>query len=208
MVSVRTPRSGVRRARKVLVIYAHPYSESLIGAARTALCEGLADAGHEVRVTDLYESAFNPVMSATERREHRFPGVSADLTSHAEDLRWCDTLALVYPTWWSAQPAIMKGWIDRVWTSGVAWELPEGANRLQPLLTNVTRIIVISSHGSPKWVNALQGESGKRIALRSLRVLCNWKCRTSWWAMYGVDSAKPDATSAFIAKIRRRASRM
>lgn len=193
---------------RVLVVYAHPYKDSLMGAAKDALCEGLNAAGHAVRVTDLYEIGFNPVMSATERREHRFPGVSEELAPHAEDLRWCDTLALVYPTWWSAQPAIMKGWCDRVWTSGVAWELPEGANRLKPLLTNITRIIVVTSHRSPKWINALQGEAGKRIALRSLRVLCKWRCRTSWWAIYGVDTAPHDATSAFISRIRRRASRI
>ena len=194
--------------RRVLVVYAHPYPDSLIGAAHTALCEGFTAAGHEVRVTDLYGLNFDPAMSAIERREHRFPGVSEDLASHAEDLRWCDTLALVYPTWWSAQPAILKGWIDRVWTSGVAWELPEGANRLKPLLTNITRIIVVTSHGSPKWVNALQGEAGKRIALRSIRVLCNWRCRTSWWAIYGVDCASREKTASYIASIRRRAARL
>jgi putative NADPH-quinone reductase len=102
----------------------------------------------------------------------------------------------------------LKGWIDRVWTSGVAWELHEGANLFKPLLTNITRIIVVTSHGSPKWINALQGEAGKRIALRSIRVLCNWRCRTSWWAIYGVDTATHKATSAFISRIRRRASRI
>jgi NAD(P)H dehydrogenase (quinone) len=194
--------------RRVLVVYAHPCHDSLIGAAHTALCEGLTQAGHEVRVTDLYALNFDPAMSASERREHRLPGVSEALASHALDLQWCDTLALVYPTWWSAQPAILKGWIDRVWTSGVAWELPEGANRLKPLLTNITRIIVVTSHGSPKWINAFQGEAGKRISLRSIRVLCNWRCRTSWWAAYGVDSATHDKITAYLASIRRRAARV
>jgi NAD(P)H dehydrogenase (quinone) len=194
--------------RRVLVMYAHPYRDSLIGAARDALCDGLSAAGHEVRVTDLYEQNFDPVMSATERREHKLPGVSEELQPYSQDLQWCNTLALVYPTWWSAQPAILKGWIDRVWTSGVAWELPEGANRLKPLLTNITRIIVVTSHGSPKRINALQGEAGKRIALRSIRVLCHWRCRTSWWAIYGVDTASPAKTARFVARIGRRATRV
>jgi NAD(P)H dehydrogenase (quinone) len=68
----RRDRAG--RARRVLVVYAHPYPDSLIGSARDALCDGLRAAGHEVRVTDLYGIGFDPVMSATERREHRFPG--------------------------------------------------------------------------------------------------------------------------------------
>lgn len=194
--------------RRVLVVSAHPLTEALIPAAREAFVEGLRAAGHEVRLTDLYAEGFNPVMSAAERRTHRDPGVSPDLERHVEDLRWCDTLALVYPTWWSAQPAIMKGWIDRVWTSGVAWELPEGANRLRPLLGNITRLVVITSHGSPKRINMLQGEAGKRIALRSIRVLCNWRCRTSWWALYGVDTASPATTARFVQGVRQRASRL
>lgn len=195
-------------SRRVLVVYAHPLTESLIAAARDALIDGLRTAGHEVRLTDLYAEGFDPVMSATERRTHRDPGVGPDLQRHAEDLRWCDTLALVYPTWWSAQPAIMKGWIDRVWTSGVAWELPEGADRLRPLLGNITRLVVVTSHGSPKRINMLQGEAGKRIALRSIRVLCNWRCRTSWWALYGVDTASPTTTARFVERVRTRATRL
>ncbi len=193
-----------RPPRRVLVIYAHPYPDSLIGAAQSSFVDELTSAGHMVRVTDLYALKFDPVMSAIERRDHRLPGAPEQLETHAEDLRWCDTLALIYPTWWSGQPAILKGWIDRVWTSGVAWELPEGANRLRPLLTNITRIIVITSHGSRKWTNALQGEAGKRTALRSIRVLCHWRCRTSWWAIYGVDSASAMKTATFLASLRRR----
>jgi NAD(P)H dehydrogenase (quinone) len=198
-------RSRLRPRRRVLIVYAHPYPDSLIGGAQVALVEELTASGHAVRVTDLYALNFDPVMSATERTNHRSPEVPESLVTHADDVRWCNTLILVYPTWWSAQPAILKGWIDRVWTSGVAWELPEGANRLRPLLTNITRIIVVTSHGSPKWTNALQGEAGKRTALRSIRVLCHWRCRTSWWAMYGVDSASAARTTKFVASIRRRA---
>jgi NAD(P)H dehydrogenase (quinone) len=200
--------SRLRSRRRVLVVYAHPYADSLIGAAHLALVEGLTAAGHSLRITDLYALNFDPVMSATERRDHRLPEIPPPLVTHAEDLKWCNTLVLVYPTWWSAQPAILKGWIDRVWTSGVAWELPEGANRLRPLLTNITRLVVVTSHGSPKWTNALQGEAGKRTALRSIRVLCHWRCRTSWWAIYGVDSASSTKTAKFVSSIRRRAKRL
>jgi hypothetical protein len=59
------------------------------------------------------------------------PGTDPSIASYADDLQWCDTLVLVYPTWWSGQPAMLKGWIDRVWVNGVAWTLPDGANRLR-----------------------------------------------------------------------------
>ena len=67
-----------------------------------------------------------PAMSADERRTHKEPGVAPELQRYADDLAWAEALVLVYPTWWSGQPAMLKGWIDRVWVAGVAWELRDG----------------------------------------------------------------------------------
>ncbi len=117
------------------------------------------------------------------------PGVAPALQRYADDLRWCETLVLVYPTWWSGQPAMLKGWIDRVWANGVAWTLPAGSSRIRPLLCNVRRIVVVTTHGSSKLVNSLQGEGGKRVVTRALRSLCSRRCRTTWVAMYGVDTS-------------------
>ena len=100
---------------RTLVIYCHPNPGSLVAAARDRVLAGLRTAGHEVRLTDLYADGFRPELSADERRAHREPGVAPELDRHADDLRWAEALVLVYPTWWSGQPAMLKGWIDRVW---------------------------------------------------------------------------------------------
>ena len=131
------------------------------------------------------------------------PANKPDIAPYADDLRWCDTLILVYPTWYSAQPAMLKGWMDRVWVRGVAYELPEGGNRIRPLLHNIRRIVVVTTHGSAKWVNAVQGEGGKRVAFRSLRVLCSRRCRTTWLALYGADTAGADRRVAFLDRVER-----
>ena len=57
---------------------------------------------------------------------HLEPGADPAVAHHADDLQWCQRLVLVYPTWWSGQPAMMKGWIDRVWVRDVALDLPAG----------------------------------------------------------------------------------
>jgi putative NADPH-quinone reductase len=103
---------------------------------------------------------------------------------------------------------MLKGWIDRVWVNGVAWELPEGANRLRPLLSNVRRIVVVTTHGSSKLVNALEGESGKRTVTRSLRTMCHPLTRTNWLALYGVDAASADRRGAFLDRVERRLARL
>jgi NAD(P)H dehydrogenase (quinone) len=188
---------------RVLVIYCHPDPGSFITAARDRALAGLAAAAHDVRHTDLYGEGFQPEMTATERRTHAEAGVAVDLRRYADDLQWAEALVLVYPTWWSAQPAVLKGWIDRVWVAGVAWELPEGKTVLRPLLTDVRRIVVVTTHGSSKLINALQGEAGKRIVTRSIRTMCSKRTRTTWCALYGVDGSTLERRTKFLDKVER-----
>lgn len=191
-----------------LVVYCHPADDSFGAACRDAVLAGLARVRDTVRLTDLYAEGFDPVLSAAEHALHLAdPSTKPGIADHADNLRWCESLVLVYPTWWSGQPAMLKGWIDRVWVKGVAWTLPEGADRVRPLLGNIRRITVVTTHGSSKFVNALEGETGKRIANRSLRVLCSRLCRTRWIAFYGIDASTPEARRVFLDRVRRRLAR-
>jgi putative NADPH-quinone reductase len=192
----------------VLVVYSHPDPASFVAAARDRVLAALDRDGHVVRLTDLYAEGFDPCFDAHDRRTHLEPGTAPALQRHADDLRWCEALVLVYPTWWSGQPAMLKGWIDRVWANGVAWTLPAGSNRLRPLLANVRRIVVVTTHGSSKVVNALQGESGKRVATRAMRTLCSRRCRTKWVAMYGVDRSTIEDRTAFLDRVERRLGKL
>lgn len=191
---------------RVLVVHCHPDPESLVAAAKDRVLVGLARAEHEVRFTDLYAEGFEPRMSSEERRTHAEPGVAPALQRYADDLAWAEALVLVYPTWWSGQPAMLKGWIDRVWVSGVAWELPDGANILRPLLTNIRRIVVVTTHGSPKYMNALEGETGKRVAFRAIRAMCSKRTRTTWCAIYGLDRADAAKRRAWLDRVERLAA--
>lgn len=184
--------------KRVLVIHCHPLNTGFIPEALARVRSGLETSGAEVRLHDLYAEQFVPELSAEEHRTHVQPGVGDDLAEHAADLIWCDTLILVYPTWWSGQPAMLKGWIDRVWASGVAWELPDGADRLQPRLHNIRRIVAVTSHGSAKHINMLQGEGGKRTLFRSLRAMCHPLTRCHWLAYYGIDAGHTDRQDRFL----------
>ena len=188
---------------RVLVVYCHPNPESLVAAARDRTLAGLANAGHDVRLNDLYAEGFEPAMSADERRTHKEPGVAPELERYVDDLAWAEALVLVYPTWWGAQPAMLKGWIDRVWVAGVAWSLSDGDRMPKPLLRGIRRIAVVTTHGSPKWINAVQGESGKRVVIRSIRAMCARRVRTTWCALYGIDSSNEDDRTEFLDRVER-----
>jgi putative NADPH-quinone reductase len=188
---------------RVLVVYCHPNPESLAAAARDRALAGLAAGGHDVRLNDLYADGFEPAFSADERRRHLEPGAAGDVARYVDDLRWAQALVLVYPTWWSGQPAMLKGWIDRVWVNGVAWDLPEHGNVIKPLLTNIERIVAVTTHGNSKFVNALEGEGGKRTVTRALRSMCRRRTRTTWCAIYGLDRADETDRHAFLDRVER-----
>jgi NAD(P)H dehydrogenase (quinone) len=198
---------------KVLVVLAHPSQESFVSFLSSEVIAELGSGGHEVRHHDLWAENFNPLFTPYERLNHVGDVAEKlqhlpELRQHIEDLQWCDTLVLVYPTWWSGQPAMLKGWFDRVLMNGVAWVLPEGAARIRPLLTNVRRLVVVTTHGSSKLVNALEGESGKRTVFRSVRLMLHRRVRCEWIAMYGVDNATLKQREKFSSHVRRRVRRL
>lgn len=198
---------------KVLVVLAHPSQESFVSFLSSEVIVQLKTGGHEIRHHDLWAEDFSPVFTPYERLNHVGDVAEKlralpELQQHIEDLQWCEALVLVYPTWWSGQPAMLKGWFDRVLMNGVAWVLPEGAARIRPLLTNVRHLIVVTTHGSGKFVNALEGESGKRTVFRSVRLMLHRRVRCEWIAMYGIDNATPLQRQKFSGRVRRRISRV
>lgn len=195
--------------RNVLLVHAHPNPDSFNHAVRRAVEKGLASNGASVRVRDLYAESFDARLTLSERRMHLdAPSSKPHLQSYFDDLTWCDSIVFVHPTWWGAQPAILKGWIDRVWVHGVAWELPEGARRLKPSLHNVRRLVTVTTHGSSRFVNALQGTPGRTTVSRSLRALCHPLCRTNWVSLYRFDTATESDKSAYLERVTKKVTRL
>ena len=194
---------------KILLVFAHPNPASFSGALRDIVLSCAEKTSCELRQHDLYDTGFSAALSANEWALHRSPpDTKQHLAEYFADLQWCDTLVFVYPTWWSGQPAIAKAWLDRVLAKDVAWTFPDGASRIYGNLKNVKRIVAITTHGSSKWVNAIEGEAGKRTLSRGLRVLCSWRCRFTWLAMYAVDNSTRYERNKFTQQVERRLMRM
>jgi NAD(P)H dehydrogenase (quinone) len=186
--------------KRFLVVRAHPFETSLVNSAGDRGVAALRRSGHEVREINLHTDKFVPTPSAEEWRNRR-EGIPADLEHYADALRWATDLVLVYPTWFGSQPAILKGWFDRVWVEGVAYELPHGTASAKGILKNIKSIWVITTHGSSKLMNCVQGEGGKHFIERSLRFICSVRCRVKWIAFYGNDSATPGDRTEFLQRV-------
>ena len=122
---------------KVFIVYAHPEPLSFGHALLERSVATLREQGHEVQVSDLYAMQFNPVASAADFSERRFPEhlqydreqkqasqkhtFAPDIQAEIDKLLWCELLILQFPLWWFSVPAILKGWLDRVFANGVAY---------------------------------------------------------------------------------------
>ena len=193
---------------KTYVVYCHPTPESLTSAVRDRAVAALLADGHQVRVADLYADEFEPTMSLDERLTHQEPQHRPELTDYCDSLRWCDALVFIYPTWWSGEPAMLTGWLDRVLVRGIAWDLSRNGKRVTGQLTNIRRVVTITTHGSSKFLNIVEGQSGRRVIGRAVRVLCHRFARTTWLAMYNVDRASDADRTAFLDRVERRMHRL
>lgn len=194
---------------RVLVVYAHPDPESFAARLRDTVVGTLERCGHDVDLVDLHVEGFDPVLRAEAWADQRLGlGPRPEVAGHVDRLLAAEALVLVHPTWWSGQPAILKGWFDRVWAEGVAYSRSPGRGRLHSHLRGLRRLVVVTTHGSPRRVNLLQGESGRHLAMRSLRRFAHPLARFRWVALYGMDEDEPARREAFVARVAREMTRL
>ena len=119
---------------KVLIVYWHPEPQSFNHALFQTAVETLEAAGHEVKTSDLHAMQFDPVSSRKsfttvhdadyfkpqleERYASEQNGFAPDVLSEIEKLEWCDLMIWQFPLWWFGVPAVLKGWVDRVFVMG------------------------------------------------------------------------------------------
>ncbi len=101
----------------VLIIYAHPNPNSFNAALRDLAVRALSQAGHSILLSDLYAMRFNPVLTTKE-----LLGDLSDIQAEMDKVRRADLLLFQFPDWWYGMPAIMKGWIERVFAYGFAYD--------------------------------------------------------------------------------------
>ena len=131
---------------KHLVVYAHPSSESFNHAILETTVETLEKKGHEVNVRDLNAMNFQPVLTLDDLSAMRNGQTPWDIRQEQEYVWQSDTIILIYPIWWTGLPAIIKGYIDRVFAYGFAYVY--GANGIDQLLTG-KKGMIINTHGTP-----------------------------------------------------------
>ncbi len=130
---------------KILLVYAHPEPLSLNGSIKNFAVERLEAAGHTVQVSDLYAMKWKPALDADDSLDgaasERFDAAldsrrafdggrqSEDIALEQQKLLWADTVILQFPMWWFSMPAILKGWVERVYAYGFAYGVGEHSDQ-------------------------------------------------------------------------------
>jgi NAD(P)H dehydrogenase (quinone) len=129
----------------VLIVYAHPEPRSLNGSLNSFTIDRLRQRGHDVRVSDLYAMRWKPTADADDfpardrgrrldlmadsKQAYESGTQASDVAAQQADLRWADAVIFQFPLWWFSMPAILKGWVDRVYARGFAYGVGEHSDR-------------------------------------------------------------------------------
>ncbi len=189
---------------RVLHLYCHPLPESFHGAQRAAVGRGLAHAGHEVDLLDLYAEGFDPVLGAEERRGyHDVARNRRGLERHVERLQAAEALVVQFPTWCFGPPAMLKGFFDRLFLPGVAFDLSE-PERVRPLLGNIGKIAGVVTYGRPRLAAWYMGDPPRRLVTRYVRWFARPGAPVAFHALYHLNVADGRARAAFLERVERR----
>jgi NAD(P)H dehydrogenase (quinone) len=136
-----------RKTMKYLVIYTHPNPKSFCKAVREAIVEELRKAGREVGIRDLYAQKFDPLLKEADFDALQKGAGLPDVKAEQDAIRAADMLVFVFPLWWVGMPAMLKGYIDRVFSEGFAYKITE--NDIMGLLKN-KKVLLVTTTGAPQ----------------------------------------------------------
>ncbi len=182
-----------------LVLAAHPVPDSFNQALHAATVDALKSRGWSVDDCDLYAERFNPVMSETERRNyHEVPDNTGPVQGYVERLRAADALVMVFPVWNFGYPAMLKGFLDRVFLPGVSFRLEEG--QVVPNLTGIRRLAAVTTYGGTRTRAMLCGDPPRKCVTRAVWHVCRPRT-TKYLALYDMNRASDERRRRFLTHV-------
>jgi putative NADPH-quinone reductase len=188
---------------RILVVSCHPLKDSLNRNLVETVLAKLSQSGAHFTHRELYDAGFDPRLRSHERGSYyQGPFDGQALEDEIAELTEADHLILIFPTWWFNLPAILKGWFDRVWAPGITFDHASDLGPIKPRLTGLKSTLIITTLGSPAWVDWLwMGRPVKRILQRSLFKVCAPQARFSYLCLYKAEDVSPTRLGKFKQEI-------
>lgn len=190
---------------RVLVLFAHPCAESFSTALKTVVVETLVSRGWQVDLCDLYAERFDPVLTAEGRRGYHDAATNTQaVQGYVDRLRAAEALVFVFPVWNFGFPAILKGFIDRVFLPGVSFRLENGL--VAPALTNIRKMAAVTTYGATKWRAILASDPPRHVVKRALWFVARPdKCR--YLALHDMNRATDMQRRRYLVTVQREMER-
>lgn len=188
-----------------LVVTTHPLNNSLCKQLTDRVVNKLNGMGHKVVIEDLYAEKFEPALTVVERESYYSGSYdSRDVFEQTRRLVEAEGLVLLFPTWWFSFPAMLKGWFDRVWGPGIAYDHDSDFGPIKPRLDKLRKVLMITSLGAPWWVDRLiMRQPVKRVFKVALLGACTRKSKLKYLSIYNSEKLNEKRIAQFIGKIEK-----
>ena len=189
----------------ILLVLAHPLPESYAASVARTACETHETSGHTVDLLDLYAEDFDPRLSKAERGGYfDVPYDTSAVSGIVARLKAADGLILVFPQWWFNFPAILKGFIDRVFAPDVAFAHDAAGGRIVPQLTNIKLLYALTTTGSPWWlVHVYMGNPVRRLLKRGIANFCAKQVKFRMLSLHDMDRATDAKRKTHLERVRK-----
>jgi NAD(P)H dehydrogenase (quinone) len=144
--------------KRILVLLGHPDIESFCGELAETYGKTARASGHEVRFLRLGELEFDPILHQGYKKATQ--ALEPDLVIAQEAITWAQHLVFVYPIWWGGMPALLKGFIDRVFLPAFAYKYRRGSSLWDKLLEGRSADLLVTMDAPPwyfRWVQRMPG---------------------------------------------------
>jgi putative NADPH-quinone reductase len=190
---------------RALVLFAHPCPESFSATLHAQVVAKLGEGGWEVDDCDLHAERFSPVLTEAERRGyHEEPANVGPVAGYVERLRAADAMVMVFPVWNFGYPAILKGFLDRVFLPGVSFKLVDG--KVKPNLTHIRRLAAVTTYGGTRLRAVLAGDPPRKSVTRAVWHVCRPE-KLRYLALYDMNRASHATRAMFLDRVSREMER-
>ncbi|MEK3883527.1 NAD(P)H-dependent oxidoreductase [Paenibacillus sp. PL2-23] len=189
---------------KILIINGHPDPLSYCAALTDAYSKGAAERGAEVQTIHLSRITFNPNLQFGFRQRTE---LEEDLLEAQRLIQWAEHLVFVYPTWWGSMPAVLKGFIDRIFLPGFAFKYRESSSLWDKLLKGRTAHLIVTMD-TPSWYNRfIYRQAGHNVMKRNILSFCGIRpVRVT--EIGPVKTSTPEKRAKWLERIRQLGSRL
>ncbi|MFW5647450.1 MAG: NAD(P)H-dependent oxidoreductase [Candidatus Alkaliphilus sp. MAG34] len=183
-----------------LVIFGHPDPNSFNGAILKTVENKLIDKKYQFIFKNLYQLNFNPVLTSDDLKKTKNSSVASDIAIEQNDIEWAKNIIFIYPIWWAGQPAMVKGWIDRVLTPGFAYAFQEDGTIKGLLSDKVVMVFTTTRSGEENMTESGMAAAIEKTVMEGIFGFCGINTML-YKNLYGVSKATEAEKKEMLAEV-------